>query len=82
MKKELFTVPPCASPRLKWLRGHGVETYCSGKSEDFDGQPWNAWDNQSGLRPPLDAETGATEHDAIVALAIKRGWRLWGEENL
>ena len=64
MSNDLFTIPEQPSPRLQWLRRYNVTT-----NQDENGK-WTA--------TGASAE-GDTEHDAIVSLAIKNGWRLWNE---
>ncbi len=89
---ELLNVPECLSPRLKWLNEHNVQTIaCLGVSvgdEDEFGNdmwPWYAWTNHtmppfpSGQGPGMFNRGGATEHEAIVNLAIWQGWKLWNE---
>ena len=78
---ELFDIPPCESPRLKWLKKHDVKTLCSGNAEDFDGEPWNAWAGDMGEAiSGGEYVTGATEQDAIANWAIRRRVKLWNEE--
>lgn len=79
---ELFDTPACESPRLKWIKKHKIQTHCSGKAEDFDGEPWNAWQAESPKHIPSDFEIGATEDDAIAAWTKRHSVLLWNEENL
>ena len=80
MSDELFKIGESLSPRWRWLDEHDVKTWCSGPAEFFDGEPWNAWagDLDEAIGSNLTA-TGATEDDAICALAKLHGWRLWNE---
>ena len=85
MSDELFdpqavTVP---SPRLAWLQRYAVKTFDHGEpieDEAGDHERWHA-EGRIGLGMPHVAE-GETEHDVIVALALKMKVRLWNEENL
>jgi len=77
---DLFEIPPCESPRLRWIKKHQINTYCSGKAEDFDGEPWNCWQGKPEDCSKGHYETGATEHESIVNWAIKNNVRLWNEE--
>jgi len=66
---ELFNLPPSESPRLAWMKRHGVYTAQVRDS-------WMAFisDGTSTLED--------TEDEAIVALATANGWLLWHEETL
>ena len=89
--KELFNIPVCESPRLKWLKKHDVKTQfhkgvAVGDEDEFGNElwPWTAGTSH-GISPDRDYDGtwnrgGATEHEAIVALAIWQGWKLWNEE--
>ena len=89
MSENLFDVPEQLSPRLAWLKSRVVYTrkteFKSG-DEDDDGIelfPWYAW---TGAMKQEDAHLrdmagGATEDDAIAALARKKYWRLWNEQE-
>lgn len=39
---ELFDVPETLSPRLKWMREHGINTHYS-PCEDNEWEPWSAF---------------------------------------
>ena len=71
MTSDLFTLPETPSPRLAWMRRHGIETAT-------DLIEWIAWQPCAG-EPDVEA-TGPTEDDAICELAKKLGLRLWNEE--
>ena len=85
MNEELFTVPEQLSPRLKWMIYYGVKTYehehaGSESPETGDEIPrWSAW---AGNDPMKSAHVGGgeTEHDAIVALALKMKLKPWNEQ--
>ena len=71
-----------------WLKKHNVFTKKtnnqSGDEDEFGNKifPWYA--GVGSWTRPIDGEDavgGATEQDAIANLAIKRGWKLWMEEN-
>ena len=93
--EELFTIPPCESPRLRRLREHNVQTIqypgvAVGDEDEFGNElwPWWAWTNHTmaplpkGEGPGAFSRGGATEADAIVALAKWQGWRLWNETGV
>lgn len=81
MSKNLFEIPVCESPRLKWLKKHNVKTWRT-ESDETSNKPWLAWAQDEDGDVPHDgnASFGATEHDALVNLAMMLGWRLWNEE--
>lgn len=91
MSETLFEMPVCESPRLKWLREHGVITknnfnFKPTHSDDFRyGYSWCAYVGNGEEVEIIRAEGcigyGNTEQDAIVSLAIKRGWKLWNEDD-
>jgi len=68
---ELFQVGESLSPRLRWMRRHGITTEFDGKS-----LTWFAH-----TRDYVTWSAGDTEHDAIVNLAERKGIRLWNEEQ-
>ena len=76
---ELFDIPESLSPRLRWLIKHKIHTFKSGNAEDFDGEPWSAWQAENKNDLPSDYETGATEDDAIAKWARQNGVKLWNE---
>ena len=78
MSEELFEIPLSESPRLKWLRDHNVKTLLTEFLDDDENQHWSAW-NQEDAPNPDNTGIGETEHDAIVALALMNGWKLWNE---
>jgi ethanolamine utilization protein EutQ (cupin superfamily) len=81
MKENLFDIPESESPRLKWMKKHGIKTFCSGKAQDFDGKPWNCWTGD--LCEAMESNTlaiGETEADTIAAWAKINNVRLWNEE--
>lgn len=89
MPSELFAPEAVVmlSPRLAWMRRHMVST---AKSPcECDGTPWSAWvgDLQKCIEKGGDNPrrggyaVGATEEDAVVALAKARRMRLWNEED-
>jgi hypothetical protein len=84
--ETLFEIPACDSPRLKWLKFNRVSVtktiFKSGDEDELGNElyPFYAFIG-SNLRNAGNRYSagGATEHDAIVSLAIKRGWKLWNE---
>ena len=81
---ELFTIPETPSPRLAWMRKHGVEThktehYIPGDEDEFG----NAIHRWYACRGELNTKTacgGATEQEALCEFAKFHGLRLWNEE--
>ena len=52
-----------------------------GDEDEFSGEtlsPWCAFVGEPRFPRP-DAGYGNTEHEAIVSLAILKGWKLWNE---
>ena len=86
MSDTLFDLPETKSPRLKWMDEKNVSTHFNkdvqaGDEDEFSGEPirpWAAFVGESRFPRP-DAGFGDTEHEAIVDLAIKKGWKLWNE---
>lgn len=69
------------TPRLAWMKRWQLETYKSKHFEDED-EPWVCWSKFESSHPHDGcATTGETEHDAITKWAIKKGIRLWNEEQ-
>jgi hypothetical protein len=75
---DLLNVPVVESPRLKWLKEHDVRTRYVAWNEDDDCS-WAAWVGDVEHNDESNTMLEKTEHDAIVALALKYGWRLWNE---
>jgi len=75
---ELFDIPETLSPRLAWLKKHGIFT----NSEFFDDSDeeyrWGAW--LEGCQDYLRTGHGDTEDDALVDLAKKQNLKLWNEQ--
>ena len=82
----LFDIPEQKSPRLKWMQEKNISTHLNndvqaGDEDEFSGEqiyPWTAFTGKPRFPRP-DAGYGDSEHEAIVDLAIKKGWRLWNE---
>ena len=84
MSEELFAVTEVSmdSPRLRWMKKHGVQTR-------YDGDCYIAWvgDLDEAIEHGgADPEAGgyaeaSTEDDAILLLANAHGLRLWNEEE-
>ena len=68
----LFEMPESKSPRLKWLERKNVITECQNWPDD----PWEVRVKDD----PANFGRGDTEHDAIVDLAKRNGWKIWNEE--
>lgn len=87
--KELFEIQPCDSPRLKWMKKHGVHTMHNkgvnpGDECDVTGETLYPWCAYVGVnvfpKPEGLLGCGNTEDEAICELAKRRGWKLWNEE--
>lgn len=84
-QEDLFATPQGKSPRLKWKERHGIETkhaHPDAGPEDECPEtgkrlwPWLASDDNF-----RHSHGGATEDEAMVALAKARGFRSWTEEG-
>ena len=88
---ELFNIPECKSPRLKWIEENGILT-----GRDTTGT-WHAvipkggdeWLGAAvlvlkyhGTLAASRVASGATEDDALTNLAKAIGLRLWNERGL
>ena len=80
----LFDVPEQLSPRLAWMREHGVTLRATG----YNGHPDDADDICNAEPEPFyatvyggerrsDCAGGQTENEALAKLAQKKGWKLW-----
>ena len=84
MSDELFTdaVVAMDSPRLRWMKKHGVQTR-------YDGDCYIAWIgdlDEATCHGGDDPDAGgyaeaSTEDDAILLIAKAHGLRLWNEEE-
>lgn len=77
---DLFDIPETLSPRLKWMREHGIVA----QFYSLDSMPpktgWQAWVPMSTENAwPQATAFGDTEDEAIVALAKKLNLKLWNE---
>jgi hypothetical protein len=80
MQDTLFDIPETLSPRLIWMREHGIATFSH--APDADGE-WTAQKyhvGESGLKFLL-RRTKPTEEEALTALALAAGIKLWNEEG-
>lgn len=73
---ELFSdLPEVLSPRLLWIREHGVSVgpniFTPTHSDDF------RLAYSIVAKCPAKFGYGNTEDEAIVALALANGWKLW-----
>lgn len=80
MSELLFDVEVVESPRLKWMKRHGVEVSDNPlfgvRNTGRIQYPIRAMDSWSGAYASAE-----TEEDAVVDLARARGLRLWNEEG-
>jgi len=77
------------SPKLKWMRLNGVQTLLANPDADANAEDdlgnavhkWHAWSGPTDFANAYAHHKagGNTEDDAIVQLALKRGWKLWNE---
>ncbi len=92
MSDELFPIEAVSqdSPKVAWMRKHGVKTHYSPHCEsDDDGGPWAAWErsnypNGDADGIPRDPELcgyGMTEDEAIRNMAAINRIPLWNEED-
>ena len=74
MSDELLfdDLPESKSPRLLWMERHGVEAGGPDEDDEF----WARTGDQ-----PSQYAYGQTETEAVIALGIKSGWKLWNEEG-
>jgi len=75
---ELFSIPPCDSPRLAWMKKHGVtigpnNNFVATDSDDF------RYGYSLIAECSLGAGYGNTDDEAIVDLAKRSGLKLWNE---
>jgi hypothetical protein len=79
--ETLFNLPESLSPKLAWMRKHGVELHYSPP------KPAN-YEAEIPKRPLPDGTprtvkgSGITEMEALSALASKLGAPMWDEETL
>lgn len=77
MTDTLFYVPPCDSPRLRWMKKHGVIVNHMPAVPKTCNTFWHAASSQT-----TRDGTGPTEDDAIADWAKRNGVRLWNEESI
>lgn len=84
MTDTLFDLPDSPSPRLEWMRRHGVMTEYI--SDDPTGE-FNGWcahyaddDPYKSPFPWLGWGYGENELEALTEFAIKNNLKLWNEE--
>ncbi len=78
---NLFDIPETPSPRILWMRKHGIEIVDSGIDHD-EGDECDITGNQCYRYYATCGEQssgGHTKDDAVFALAIKLQLRLWNE---
>jgi hypothetical protein len=86
---DLFNLPECPSPRLRWMQNHNLRTRLNknisvGEEDEFSGEPIYPWVAFTGdfKFPRPDAGYGNTEDEAITAWAKLHRVKLWNEEDL
>lgn len=79
---DLFNIPPTLSPRLAWIKKHGVTIHCSKLLTDDDLEKYAAYigDETEAIRSGR-VGFGQTEDEALVDLAKLLGVPLWNEER-
>ncbi len=86
MSDELFPAEAVTmdSPKLRWIKKHGVQTHHSKAFADEDWMPWCAAFGVPFEVVESDGDGalgfGDTEEDAIRDLAVKFNVPLWNEE--
>lgn len=83
MSTELFTIPPCDSPQLAWMKKTGIVTTDFGASgecpETGSYKRWHC--ERPGVEDEMFGE-GDTRDEAIAEWAKANKVRLWNEEGL
>ena len=88
---ELFDIPECKSPRLKWIEENGILTVrdTTGTWHAVIPKDGDAWLGAAGLVMKYHATlaasrvaSGTTEDDALTNLAKAIGLRLWNERGV
>lgn len=89
MNDELL--PPDAgvadSPRIAWMKAHGITTHDRGDDCFFGPDSrWLAWRAEDKTRALEECSSylcpqAATEEEALYALALGLGLKLWNEEK-
>lgn len=74
MNDLLFDAPEQPSPRLAWMRKHNIHV----RRDPEEGE-WVA--STQGPTGVNYWGFGETEDEAMAELALKRGWKLWNEEE-
>ena len=67
---ELFEIPECKSPRLRWMERYNIQT-----TDDPITLGWMAFGKIEGVG------FGDTEEEAVLAYAKNAGIKLWNEEQ-
>ena len=88
MKELLFDMPEQLSPRLAWMKAHCVKTehteFTTDDEDEFGNRmfPWYAFIGVLHFGDARDSQCagGETEDEALVALAIKKGWPDWRQK--
>lgn len=70
---DLFNIPETLSPRLAWMKRHGVIT-----RKWANGTWWSCLESDWEER---NASSGSTEDEAITNLAKRLNIPLWNEEG-
>lgn len=72
---ELFEIPETLSPRLEWMRKHGIEVM-DDAFDAFEGR--DRWIAFLGPDPGVN-EYGETKDEALARLAARLEIKLWNE---
>ena len=86
MSKELFETPQQDSPRLAWIKRHGLKVTINknipnGGEEDEFGNEAFPCECRSSVHKFAHVGLGDTEDEAIRDWAIRNGRPLWNEEG-
>ena len=90
---DLFEIPPSLSPRLAWIKKHGLTIRHDSKiqpdaEDEFSGErlyPFVVYAGEfprDGIFAGNRGAWGDSEDEALVAWAKSHGIKLWNEENL
>jgi hypothetical protein len=89
---ELFDIPECKSPRLKWIEENGILTGYNGNTSTWYAVLPKRGDEQRDIRQLVTdyhhtlasyrVAKGQTEDDALTNLAKPIGLRLWNERGI
>jgi len=85
----LFDIPDSPSPKKVWMDRHDYKVQRN-KNMQAGEEPFDAWDAGLGVDPydafskegPYGMQSGESEDEALVNLALMQGIPLWNEEGV